>query len=152
MTPSTPTVPALPGQTRVGSRLAAAPAGLRRGRSTTVSGRGSSNAAATSLAPGRSGPPVGDRLETAIYLEFLYGYGAAPGVDLGCAKGYSKVDTGRPGNVYRQDFQRGLTIANLGAEAVRVDLGRPYRNRCEDVVTSVILPGHSAEVLFDATG
>jgi len=98
---------------------------------------------------GHTKRPVRDWMQTATYLEFLYGFGAAPGVDLGAPKVYSKVDAGGGSAVYRQEFERGLTIANLGSETVEIPLHRPYHTLYDTVVTSVTLPSHSAEVLLN---
>jgi hypothetical protein len=93
--------------------------------------------------------PNRDWTATATYLEFLYGFGAAPGVDLGSPKVYSKVDAGPGKTVYRQEFERGMTIANLGEETAEIVLDRPYRTLANAVVTKLTLPGHSAEVLVN---
>jgi hypothetical protein len=97
----------------------------------------------------RTARPSGTALQTAIYLEFLYGYGAAPGLDLGAPVEYTKVAT-PSGSVYRQTFERGVTIANLGDEATEVALERPYYDLSNTARTSLVLPPHSAEVLLDA--
>jgi hypothetical protein len=146
MTTRTPIIPALPGQACAGSRAGAAPAGPRR-RKGWDRGRNDANVPGRPLAPEVRALPVGDALETAIYLEFLHGYGAAPGVDLGLPKAYAKVDTGAGGGVYRQDFERGITIANLGAETVEIVLERPYYTLTDTAVTTIALPAHSAKVL-----
>jgi hypothetical protein len=96
----------------------------------------------------RTGRPSGSALHTAIYLEFLYGYGAAPGLDLGAPVEYTKVPTAA-GAVYRQTFERGLTIANLGDEATEVELERPYYDLSNTRRTAVVLAPHSAEVLLN---
>jgi hypothetical protein len=102
-------------------------------------------------APRTARPTVhlsGAALKTAIYLEFLYGYGAAPGLDLGSPIEYGKVST-EAGSVYRQSFQRGLTVANLGDEATELVLEHPYYDLSNTLRTSVVLPAHSAEVLLN---
>ncbi len=88
--------------------------------------------------------PTGDALQAATYLEFLYGYGAAPGLDLGSPVKYSKVGA----SVYRQTFERGLTVANLGDEAAEVVLEHPYYALDGTVLDSVTLAPHSAKVLL----
>lgn len=88
----------------------------------------------------------GEALRIAVYLEFLYGFGAAPGVDLGAPKAYSRVLT-TEGSVYRQDFEHGVTIANIGDDAVDVILDPPLYDLDNTKRTSLRLPGHSAEVL-----
>jgi hypothetical protein len=91
----------------------------------------------------------GDALRVAVYLEFLYGFGAAPGVDLGHPKTYRRVDT-PTGAVYRQDFERGVTIANVGDEDVSVPLDPPLYELSNTKRASIHLPAHSAEILLYA--
>jgi hypothetical protein len=85
----------------------------------------------------------------AVYLEFLYGFGAAPGIDLGAPLAYSRIGTAN-GTVYRQEFERGVTIANIGNEAVEVALDPPLYDLRNAKQASIHLPGHSAEVLVSA--
>jgi len=105
--------------------------------------------ARTASTAGHTERPTRDWVQTATYLEFVYGFGAAPGVDLGLPKVYSKVEAGPSTAVYRQEFERGLTIANLGGETAEILLDRPYHTLYDTVVTSVTLPAYSAEVLLD---
>lgn len=58
-----------------------------------------------------------------LYTAFLYGHGApAPddawGTDLGRPLEYS-----RQGTVYRQEFERGVALANIGSRPARVWVG-----------------------------
>ena len=92
---------------------------------------------------------TGDALRVAVYLEFLYGFGAAPGIDLGSPKAYSRINTAG-GTVYRQDFERGATIANVGDNAVDLALEPPLYDLSNAKRTSIHLPAHSAEVLLSA--
>jgi hypothetical protein len=92
---------------------------------------------------------TGDALRVAVYLEFLYGFGAAPGIDLGAPKSYSRISTA-DSPVYRQDFERGATIANVGDSAVEVSLEPPLYDLSNVKRTSIRLPAHSAEVLLSA--
>ena len=84
--------------------------------------------------------------EAASYFEFLYGWGVAPGVDFGALGAYTKVPTGT-GCVYRQDFERGIGLGNLGDEAAVVVLEHPYLDLDGNVVTAVHIPGHSVKAL-----
>lgn len=87
------------------------------------------------------------RLRLATYVEFLLGHGEAPGVDLGVPLAFT-----RDGSVYSQAFTGGLTLANVGAEAVEVVLPMPYLDLTGGTRSSVVLPGHSAEVLRRIAG
>jgi hypothetical protein len=86
--------------------------------------------------------------EAAAYFEYLYGWGIAPGVDLGALGAYTKVPT-RSGCVYRQNFERGIGLGNLGDTAAVVTLEHPYLDLDGNVVTSVYLPGHSVKALVN---
>lgn len=87
------------------------------------------------------------RVRGAVYAAFLQGYGGpAPSQDWA-------VDLGRPtrytkqGTVYRQQFERGVTLANTGDTPTRVDLGGSYRD-LEGIVRAVVtLPPHAADIL-----
>lgn len=92
---------------------------------------------------------TGDALRVAVYLEFLYGFGAAPGIDLGRPLNYGRVPTEK-GTVYRQEFERGVTIANIGDDAADVTLESALYDLANVKRTSIHLPGHSAEVLISA--
>lgn len=104
--------------------------------------------ATTTFIPTQRVRPSTETLQTAIYLEFLYGYGAAPGLDLGAPVQYTKVPT-NAGSVYRQTFERGLTVANLGDDAAEIVLERPYYDLANNPRTSIVLAAHSAEVLLN---
>jgi hypothetical protein len=88
-------------------------------------------------------------VRAAVYAAFLHGIGD-PSV------GGWGPDLGRPlfferdGNVYRQRFERGLTLANVGDRALRVRLDRPYRDLHGVLRTEIVLPGRSGDVLLDA--
>jgi hypothetical protein len=82
-------------------------------------------------------------LRAATFAEFLYGRGDAPGLDLGRSLGYT-----RSGTVYRHEFERGVTLANVGTEPVDVALGRGYLDLDYVLRRYVVLPPHSAEVLL----
>ncbi len=90
---------------------------------------------------------TGGQLEVSAYFEFLYGWGVAPGVDLGALGAYSKVDTA--GTVFRQDYERGIGIGNLGDDVAIVTLEHPYIDMNGKVVTTVTVPGHSVKVLVN---
>ena len=85
-----------------------------------------------------------DELRAATYAEFLYGRGEVPGLDLGLPTSYT-----REGTVYRQEFERGLTLANVGSEPVDVSLGRGYLDLGYVLRRYVVLPPHSAQILLD---
>jgi hypothetical protein len=87
------------------------------------------------------------RLRAATYVEFLLGHGEAPGVDLGVPVAFT-----RDGHVYSQAFADGLTLANVGVEAVEVALPHPYRDLSGVTRSSIVLPAHSAEVLRRIAG
>jgi hypothetical protein len=86
--------------------------------------------------------------ESVAYFEFLYGWGVAPGVDLGAMGAYSKVPTAS-GSVYKQSFERGIGLGNLGDDTAVVTLEHPYLDMTGTVVTSVAIPGHSVKVLVN---
>ena len=90
---------------------------------------------------------TGGQLEVSAYFEFLYGWGVAPGVDLGALGAYSKVDIA--GAVFRQDYERGIGIGNLGDDTAIVTLEHPYFEMNGKVVTTVTVPGHSVKVLVN---
>ncbi|HEX3829285.1 MAG TPA: hypothetical protein VHV82_18640 [Sporichthyaceae bacterium] len=87
-------------------------------------------------------------VDAAAYFDFLYGWGVAPGVDLGALGAYTKVPT-RSGCVYRQNFERGIGLGNLGDTAAVITLEQPYLDMDGNVVTSVYLPGHSVRALVN---
>ncbi len=91
---------------------------------------------------------TGGQLEVSAYFEFLYGWGVAPGVDLGPVGAYSKVPTST-GNVYRQDYERGIGLGNLGDDTAIVTLEHPYVDMNGKVVSVVTIPGHSVKVLVN---
>lgn len=92
-------------------------------------------------------PSAGDALRAAVYAEFLYGFGAAPGLDLGAPTAYSRIRTAS-GTVYRQDFQRGVTFANVGASGVELDLDPPLYGLDGAPRDSLHLPARGAEILL----
>ena len=84
-----------------------------------------------------------DEVHAAVYAEFMHGYGEAPGLDLG-----SPIAFTRTGSVYQQEFERGVTVANVGAETVDFPLGRGYLDLGYVLCRYVLLPPHSARVLL----
>jgi hypothetical protein len=88
-----------------------------------------------------------DELRAAVYAEFLYGYGAAPGLDLGRPIAYT-----RSGSIYRQEFEHGITLANVGEENVDVYVGAGYLDLDHVLSRYVLLPPHSAQVLIKLAG
>jgi hypothetical protein len=83
-----------------------------------------------------------------VYAEFLNGYGGPSlgedwGVDLGRPIHYSKH-----GTVFRQDFDRGLSLANVGDVPVCIDLGGTYRDLDGVLRTSLTLPAGAGDVLL----
>jgi hypothetical protein len=88
------------------------------------------------------------QIEAVAYFEFLYGWGVAPGVDLGAMGSYGKIPTDS-GSVYRQNYARGIGLGNLGDDAAVVVLERPYLDMTGKVVTSVTIPGHSIKILVN---
>jgi hypothetical protein len=79
------------------------------------------------------------------YFEFLFGFGVAPEVDLGHMGAYTKVF----GSVWKQDYERGIGLGNLGDDAAIVNLDHPYLDLAGNVVTSVTIPGHTVKVLVN---
>ena len=90
--------------------------------------------------------PTNDQLHARIYVEFLHGFNPAPGIDLGALGAYGRAATSA-GVVFRQDYEQGVAIANLGDEAAEVVLEHPYYDLTNNLRTAVFLPAHSAEVL-----
>ncbi len=86
------------------------------------------------------------KIDVASYFDFLYGWGVVPGVDFGALGAYTKVPT-RRGCVYRQNFERGIGLGNLGDTAAVVTLEQPYLDLDGNVVTSVHIPGHGVKAL-----
>lgn len=62
-----------------------------------------------------------DEVHAAVYAEFMHGYGEVPGLDLGAPIAFT-----RHGSVYQQEFERGVTVANVGPETVDFALDRGY--------------------------
>lgn len=86
-----------------------------------------------------------------VYAAFFDGYGGpspsdAWGIDLGVPIRYTK-----DGTVFRQEFECGLTLANIGDADVLVLLGRTYRDFDGVVRTSVTVPARGAAVLLPET-
>lgn len=92
--------------------------------------------------PGRP-VPAADDLEAAVYREFLCGFGHAPGVDLG-----DPVHYARSGDVYRQRFERRLTLANVGGSSVEVELDGDYRDLEGSPCSRLTLAPRSGAVLL----
>jgi hypothetical protein len=86
--------------------------------------------------------------DSLAYLDFLYGFGAGPEVDLGVPKKYSHVPTAT-GCVFREDFERGIALCNCGDAAAEVVLEQAYYDHDGTRHTSVGIPPHSVKVLFD---
>ena len=84
-----------------------------------------------------------ERIRSATFVEFCYGYGAAPGVDLGLPRRFSQLRAG----VFQQRFEHGLTIANVGEHPVHVRLDAPHSDLHGRVLRAVVVAPHSAEVL-----
>jgi hypothetical protein len=87
-------------------------------------------------------------IRAAIYAEFLHGFGGPSpsgewGLDLGNPTKYTKR-----GTVYRQEFERGVTVANVGDGPARVTLGRAHRGLDGVLRTVVELPPRTADVLL----
>lgn len=87
------------------------------------------------------------QFEVGAYFEFLYGWGVAPGIDLGALGAYTKVPTAT-GSVFRQDFERGISLGNLGGEAAVVDLGQRYLDLTGKVHTSITVPARGVKILI----
>ncbi len=82
-------------------------------------------------------------IRSATYAEFLYGYGTSPGLDLGMPRQFSQPSPG----VFQQRFDRGLTIANVRDEPMRVELAGAYSDLEGRVLRVTVVAPHSAEVL-----
>ena len=87
------------------------------------------------------------QFEVGAYFEFLYGWGAGPGVDLGAVGSYTKIRTSS-GSVYRQEFERGISLGNLGDEPAEVALEHRYLDLMGNVHTSVTIPARAVKVLI----
>lgn len=96
----------------------------------------------------RGGRPLDPAWKGLAYLDFLYGFGAGPGVDLGAPREYRKVHTTH-GSVYRQDFEHGVAFANFGDESTLIVLDYPYFDLGNDLRTSVTVAPHTVEVLLN---
>jgi hypothetical protein len=92
--------------------------------------------------------PANDELHARMYIDFIYGFAPAPGIDLGGLGAYGRTPT-RSGVVFRQDYDGGVAIANLSDEGAEVILEHPYYDLTNNVRNSVWLPAHSADVLFN---
>lgn len=79
------------------------------------------------------------------YFEFLFGFGVAPEVDLGHMGDYTKVS----GSVWKQDYERGIGIGNLGDSPATVSLDHAYLDLAGNLVTFVTIPGHTVKVLVN---
>jgi hypothetical protein len=84
-----------------------------------------------------------DDVHSAVYAEFLYGYGQVPDLDLGAPLRYT-----RTGSIYQQEFERGVTVANVGTEPVDLFLGRGHLDLNYVLCRYVLVPPHSARVLL----
>ena len=91
--------------------------------------------------------PADDALHAVIYMDFLYGFGVGPSIDLGAPLTYTKAPS-TAGSVYRQEFEHGMAVANLGDEAAEIVLEHPYYDLDNMLRTTVVLPAHTAEVLL----
>ncbi len=87
------------------------------------------------------------QFEVGAYFEFLYGWGAGPGVDLGATGSYTKVKTST-GSVYRQEFERGISLGNLGDLPAFVALEHPYLDLYGNTHWSVLIPARAVKVLI----
>jgi hypothetical protein len=84
-----------------------------------------------------------EELRAAVYAGFLYGYGEVPGLDLGRPIAYT-----RTGSIYRQEFEHGITLANVGEETVDFHLGRGYLDLANVLCRYALLPPHSGQLLI----
>lgn len=82
-------------------------------------------------------------LRRAIYADFMYGYGQAPGVNLGRPLAFTSS-----GPVHRQEFEGGVTLANISDAPVDFYLGRGYLDLGNVLRRYVVLPPRSAEILL----
>jgi hypothetical protein len=87
------------------------------------------------------------QFEVGAYFEFLYGWGVAPGIDLGALGAYTKVPTAT-GAVYRQDYERGISLGNLGGEPAEVVLEHRYLDLAGKIHTSITVPPRSVRILI----
>jgi hypothetical protein len=84
-----------------------------------------------------------EEIRSATYAEFLYGYGASRGVDLGLPLQFSRLAPG----VFQQRFDHGRTIANVGDRPVRIELPALHADLEGRVLTVAVIAPRSAEVL-----
>jgi hypothetical protein len=84
-----------------------------------------------------------EAVHAAVYGEFLYGIGAAPGLDLGAPVHYR-----RDGDVFRHEFERGVTFANVGTAPAEITLDPAYRDLTGARRDRMVLAPHTAAVLL----
>jgi|GEM_PF-5249130 len=85
-----------------------------------------------------------EQIRSATYAEFLYGYGAAPHVDLGPPRQFSQLQPG----VFQQRFERGRTIANVGDGPAAVELPTAHVDLEGRTLRVTVVAPRSAEVLL----
>ena len=84
--------------------------------------------------------------DAVAYLDFFYGFGAGPGVDLGLPKAHAHVPTAS-GCVFREDFERGIALANCGEQTAEVTLDQSYSDTSGCPRTKVRVAPRSVVVL-----
>lgn len=94
----------------------------------------------------QSAPALAGAAETMAYLDFFYGFGAGPDIDLGLPMAYSHLAT-TSGCVFREDFERGIALANCADEPAEVTLEQPYRDAGGALRTHVRVGPHGVVVL-----
>jgi hypothetical protein len=87
-----------------------------------------------------------DSAEVVAYLDFFYGFGAGSDVDLGLPLAYTHVPTDS-GCVFREDFEKGIALANCGDKPTQLTLEQPYTDSTGYPRTKVRLAPHSVVVL-----
>jgi hypothetical protein len=120
---------------------------MTRGRHAAIPGarKATVSTATSTPAPAPQSPRTPAPTSLA-YLDFLYGFGAGPEVDLGLPKKYSHVPTAT-GCVFRKDFERGIALCNCGDATAEVVLEHAYYDE-DGAHTSVEIPPHSVQVFF----
>jgi hypothetical protein len=87
-----------------------------------------------------------DSADAVAYLDFFYGFGAGRDVDLGLPLAYTHIPTAT-GCVFREDFEKGIALANCGDKPAQVTLEQPYTDSTGQPRTKVRVAPHTVVVL-----
>lgn len=87
-----------------------------------------------------------DAWQAVAYMDFLYGFGAGPGLDLGGPREYGRIPSAG-GCVYRQDYDEGVALCNFGDDTADVLLEHPYYDIDGTLQMGVGIAPHAVVVL-----